>query len=163
MSAPASENGEALRQRLDKEAKASGYCLNPDSEMTSLICAGLAKNQARYGYPSCPCRLASGKRQDDRDIICPCDYRDADLAEFGACYCALYVSAAIASGAKKAAPVPERRPAPDKRAASTAPKPSVGVKVWRCRVCGYLCARENPPDKCPVCKADKDRFELFPL
>ncbi|MDT8396896.1 MAG: ferredoxin:glutaredoxin reductase, partial [bacterium] len=33
--------------------------------------------------------------------------------------------------------------------------------VWRCKVCGYLCAREHPPGKCPICKADKDRFERF--
>ncbi|MCX6687268.1 MAG: ferredoxin:glutaredoxin reductase, partial [Methanoregula sp.] len=33
--------------------------------------------------------------------------------------------------------------------------------VWRCRVCGYLCAREQPPDICPICKVTKDRFERF--
>jgi rubrerythrin len=37
-----------------------------------------------------------------------------------------------------------------------------GLPVWRCRVCGYLCARPRPPLKCPVCKADRDRFEPFP-
>jgi len=33
--------------------------------------------------------------------------------------------------------------------------------VWRCRVCGYLCARERPPAVCPICKATSDRFEAF--
>ena len=33
--------------------------------------------------------------------------------------------------------------------------------VWRCKVCGYICARNEPPDQCPICKADKDRFERF--
>jgi ferredoxin-thioredoxin reductase catalytic chain len=33
--------------------------------------------------------------------------------------------------------------------------------VWRCKVCGYLCAREAPPDTCPICKAKKERFEQF--
>ena len=33
--------------------------------------------------------------------------------------------------------------------------------VWRCRVGGYLAARDEPPEICPVCKAKKDRFELF--
>ena len=36
-----------------------------------------------------------------------------------------------------------------------------GIPVWRCKVCGYLCARRRPPLKCPVCKADQDRFERF--
>ncbi|MGD2148169.1 MAG: ferredoxin:glutaredoxin reductase, partial [Anaerolineae bacterium] len=35
------------------------------------------------------------------------------------------------------------------------------MPVWRCRVCGYLAAREHPPGRCPICKAKKDRFERF--
>jgi rubrerythrin len=35
------------------------------------------------------------------------------------------------------------------------------LPVWRCRVCGYLCARDEPPGVCPICKAKKDRFERF--
>ena len=46
--------------------------------------------------------------------------------------------------------------APARRRGKGAPVP-----VWRCRVCGYLCAREGPPDVCPVCKAREERFELF--
>ena len=46
-----------------------------------------------------------------------------------------------------------------------APVGSVTVKlsqpVWRCKVCGYLCARGEPPDICPICKVTKDRFERF--
>jgi rubrerythrin len=33
--------------------------------------------------------------------------------------------------------------------------------VWRCKVCGYLCARGTPPETCPICKASRDRFEPF--
>jgi len=33
--------------------------------------------------------------------------------------------------------------------------------VWRCRVCGYLCARDEAPGVCPICKAKKERFERF--
>jgi ferredoxin-thioredoxin reductase catalytic chain len=36
-----------------------------------------------------------------------------------------------------------------------------GIPVWRCKVCGYLCARPQPPLKCPICKVDRDRFERF--
>lgn len=42
-------------------------------------------NERRYGYRACPCRLASGAKEEDLDIICPCDYRDADLNEHGGC------------------------------------------------------------------------------
>jgi rubrerythrin len=33
--------------------------------------------------------------------------------------------------------------------------------VWRCKVCGYLAARDEPPDLCPICKASRERFERF--
>lgn len=33
------------------------------------------------------------------------------------------------------------------------------MKKWRCTVCGYIHKGEEPPDKCPVCGADKSMFE----
>ncbi len=121
----------------------------------------------RYGYPACPCRLASGIAAEDRDIVCPCDYRDPDLADYGACYCALYVSQAVLEGRRNLESIPERRPAPESRHLYTEAEPdplperTLAYPVWRCRVCGYLCARETPPEACPICKAKKDRFERF--
>ncbi len=100
--------GERLRQ-LRLAAQRRGYHLNPDQEHTEDLVASLLVNTQRYGYPSCPCRLAGGTRSEDRDIICPCDYRDQDLAEYGCCYCALYVSEEIARGEQEAQAIPERR------------------------------------------------------
>jgi ferredoxin-thioredoxin reductase catalytic chain len=154
----------AAYQRLNKEAEEGGYHLNPDVEFTKELVDGLLINQGRYDYPSCPCRLASGQKQDDLDIICPCDYRDMDVAERGACYCGLYVSQAAFKGEAPVKPVPERRPSRREdrpqfqQAAATG---ELSKPVWRCRVCGYLCARDGPPDICPICKAKRDRFELF--
>lgn len=151
--------------RLLSEATASGYFVNPDEAFARDLVKGLITNRKRYGYESCPCRLASGDVAADRDIVCPCDYRDADLTEHGACYCALYVSQAASVGRKKTGPVPERRPQAGKtdelKAGSSGPEAPLPYPVWRCRVCGYLCAREEPPGICPICKAKKDRFERF--
>jgi rubrerythrin len=104
-------------------------------------------------------------RAEDLDIICPCDYRDPDLGEYGACYCALYVSTPILQGKQELQPVPERR---GQKVASNKPDISTGAvivklsqPVWRCKVCGYLCGRGEPPEICPICKATKDRFERF--
>ncbi|RLB56852.1 MAG: ferredoxin:glutaredoxin reductase [Deltaproteobacteria bacterium] len=162
---------EALRRRLEREAGQSGYLLNPDSELVLDLVEGLLANQDRYGYRSCPCRLAEGRRDLDRDIICPCDYRDADLHEFGSCFCGLYVSEEVASGQRPLEQVPERRgqarPSGDGgggQAPASAGESSVisgKYPVWRCRVCGYLCARDTPPARCPICQADADRFERF--
>ncbi|PVV83540.1 ferredoxin:glutaredoxin reductase [Dehalogenimonas alkenigignens] len=153
-----------LYEELDADARQGGYNLNPDAEFTRSLVEGLLTNTARYGYQACPCRLAAGERTKDLDIICPCDYRDPDLSEHGACFCALYVSAEVLQGKRKLGPVPERR---GKVADKKAKTPAVGAviklsqPVWRCKVCGYLCGREEPPEVCPICKASKDRFEHF--
>ena len=75
----------------------------------------LLVNKERYGYMVCPCRLPAGKKESDRDIICPCMYREPDVAEYGSCYCNLYVSQAWNDGAIPHEYVPERRP-PEKMA-----------------------------------------------
>lgn len=163
---PSPEAIEALYRKLDREAEAGGYHLNPDREFTWELVRGLLVNQARYGYPSCPCRLATGVAEEDLDIVCPCDYRDADLNEYGTCYCGLYVSAAVVRGEQPLRPIPERRPPPEARGKPAGrPFPAIASSlpypVWRCRVCGYLCAREEPPEVCPICKARRERFERF--
>jgi ferredoxin-thioredoxin reductase catalytic chain len=153
-----------LYARLNREAEQGAYHLNPDQEFTLDLMEGLLINQQRYGYPSCPCRLAAGNRQADLDIICPCDYRDPDLDQYGTCYCALYVSDRIYRGDAQPRPVPERRgtePEREPHAEEFVGFTGDGWPVWRCKVCGYLCARDQPPQKCPVCRADKDRFERF--
>ena len=188
------EEVERLFQRLDKEAESAGYHLNPNRKFTLGLIEGMLVNERRHGYWACPCRLASGVKKEDLDIICPCDYRDDDLADYGTCYCALYVSQDVVDGKRKAARIPERRPAEGAAAPSTPapaahspaermspalagsaesaqPEPSPagspplpdlsGLKypLWRCKVCGYLCARGQPPEVCPICRAKKDRFE----
>ncbi|MFH0816469.1 MAG: ferredoxin-thioredoxin reductase catalytic domain-containing protein [Methanobacteriota archaeon] len=169
MSAPDEAGVQNTYDKLKREAEAGGYRLNPDVEFTKELIRGLLANEERLGYWACPCRLASGDKAEDTDIICPCDYRDPDLSDFGACYCALYVSEAIARGEKNAAAIPERRIPPEDRVAPAAPSAAgqaFGAKplskpVWRCKVCGYLCARDGPPDVCPICKVKKERFERF--
>ena len=155
-----------LYDRLDSEAVAGGYHLNPDVEFTKELLKGLLTNDKRYGYWSCPCRLAFGMKDMDLDIICPCDYRDPDLGDYDTCYCGLYVSQAVIDGVMNIGAIPERRSsvAVLQRPKSKTTKNSISslpFPIWRCRVCGYLCAREEPPEVCPICKAKKDRFETF--
>ena len=161
-----SQQARALYERLKREAETVGYFINPDEDFVLDLMEGLLTNEERYGYQACPCRLAEGVREKDLDIICPCDYRDPDLDEYGACYCALYVSEEMALGKKEIEPVPERRGAEAKPTVDEHDEQLVGftrsgIPVWRCKVCGYLCARPQPPLKCPICKVDSDRFERF--
>jgi len=99
-----------LHDLLKKSQEARGYYFNRDRERTFDLLRGLLTNRDRYGYMACPCRLASGEREQDRDITCPCIYREPDVEEFGACYCQLYVSESWNSGDIEHRQVPERRP-----------------------------------------------------
>ncbi len=173
-----------LRLHAEADAKTNGCYLVPDKELLQGFLEGLQTNEQRYGYPSCPCRLASGILEYDRDIICPCDYRDPDVAEYGACYCRLYVNKDVAEGKKELPSVPERRPL-DKQArafqAASMPKPAkpaeetpqakseakkeeaeelieIKPKLWYCKQCGYVVYREDPPYVCPICKAKREMF-----
>lgn len=167
MNEVSNEEVEEVFKKLNEEAEEGGYHLNPDVNFTKELVKGLLINEKRYGYWACPCRLASGIKSEDLDIICPCDYRDPDLSEFGSCYCALYVSSDVVEGKKKVRSIPERRPTENERKKKETSKTqslkigSLSYPVWRCKVCGYICARNEPPDECPICKAKKDRFELF--
>jgi len=165
------EKIEALYETLKKDAAGGGYYLNPDIEFTLDLVKSLLVNEERFGYRACPCRLAAGVKEEDLDIICPCDYRDRDVTEYQACYCALYVSKKAAKGEIPVKTIPERRPVKKQRllmAEEQKKQPTeidriskLPLPVYRCKVCGYLCARPEPPDVCPICKVTKERFERF--
>jgi desulfoferrodoxin-like iron-binding protein len=126
-----------FEKTIREGAKRMGYTLNPDQEILKLLFEGLFKNQQRYGYPSCPCRLADKEFEKDVDIICPCVYRDPDLLEFGRCFCALYVNDDYIKGKMGLGPIPERRPT--KRAVIRKVGDRTGVKElgenYRCNIC----------------------------
>ncbi|MBI9084772.1 MAG: ferredoxin:thioredoxin reductase [Desulfobacterales bacterium] len=103
-------NAEALYDMLKKVQEPKGYFFNQDRERVFDLLEALLANKERYGTMVCPCRLAAGDREADRDIICPCVYREPDVAEFGSCYCNLYVSEAWNTGEIPHEYVPERRP-----------------------------------------------------
>ena len=167
---------EMVKQRAEIDARSRGYYLNPDSDFLENLIEGLRQNEERYGYPSCPCRLASGEFESDRDIVCPCDYRDPDVEEYGCCYCALYVRKDVFEGKTPIQPIPERRPLgkqaraytvskvanaekPFERTAALAKKPSrTKMRLWYCKQCGYVCFREEPPYVCPICRAKRELF-----
>jgi ferredoxin-thioredoxin reductase catalytic subunit len=68
-----------LYEMMKKVQEPKGYFLNKDKDWVLSILADLLVNKERYGYMSCPCRLASSSREKDADIICPCQYRPEDV------------------------------------------------------------------------------------
>ncbi len=172
-----------VRQRAEADARTNGCYLNPDQNFLNDLLSGIKTNEERYGYPSCPCRLATGKLELDADVICPCAYRDIDVIEYGCCYCALYVRKDVFEGKVEARSIPERRPTKlqtraygseaaenDERKIEAhsqekteTPRPfeqplEIERRGWFCRQCGYVSFREDPPYVCPICKARREMF-----
>ena len=84
---------EELLTIIKKIQEPKGYFINTRDEiLVRDVLQGLLVNKERFGYMSCPCRLSSGNREKDRDICCPCEYREADVKDYGCCFCQLYVS-----------------------------------------------------------------------
>lgn len=101
---------EQLFAVLKQAQESKGFFFNQDKQRVFDLLQGLLTNKSRYGYMCCPCRLAAEDRERDKDIICPCAYREADVAEYGSCYCNLYVSPEWNAGVIPRVYVPERRP-----------------------------------------------------
>ena len=103
-------DAEKLFEILQKVQEPKGYYFNKDRAYVLELLSALILNKDRYGYMACPCRLASGDRDTDRDILCPCVYREPDVQEYGSCYCGLYVSKEWNEGKVEEEYIPERRP-----------------------------------------------------
>ncbi|MFX0188924.1 MAG: ferredoxin-thioredoxin reductase catalytic domain-containing protein [Candidatus Hodarchaeota archaeon] len=104
------ETKEGMMEYCKKVCETNKWILNKDEETLNDLIEGLVDNKKMYGYQSCPCRLPSGKRDLDRDLICPCDYAPADIKEYGACYCNLYLRPDFHERGVDFITVPERRP-----------------------------------------------------
>lgn len=101
---------EELYEMLKKVQEPKGYYFSNDTDRVMELMEALLTNKERYGYMCCPCRLSTGDKDQDADIICPCKYREEDVKEFGSCYCNLYVTKEWNEGKVSHAYVPERRP-----------------------------------------------------
>jgi ferredoxin-thioredoxin reductase catalytic subunit len=104
------ETKEGMTEYVQQVAKKQEWILNRDIQTFDDLIEGLVNNKRSLGYQSCPCRLASGNRDLDRDLICPCDYASDDIKEHDACYCNLYLSPDFYKKGVEFINVPERRP-----------------------------------------------------
>ena len=101
---------EEFYEKIGKIQKGKGYHFSKDKEKVMDLIEALLVNKERYGYMVCPCRLAQEELEKDRDIICPCVYREPDVEEYGSCFCNLYVSKECNENKIEQKSVPERRP-----------------------------------------------------
>lgn len=87
----------------------NGWKVNLNTTIVLDLAEGLRYNFNRIGYYNCPCRDSQEDPKVDRDIICPCRYAQADIEEYGHCYCALYFDPKYDQSLPLKM-IPERRP-----------------------------------------------------
>jgi len=71
-------------------AKKQDFSINKDKKHLNFIIKGLKKNEEKYGYIFCPCRIITGDFDNDRKIICPCVYHKKEIKKWGHCLCKLF-------------------------------------------------------------------------
>lgn len=103
-------NARELHDILGPLQEKKGFPFNHDQTMTMPLLEQLLVTRETFGYMACPCRLANGSYEKDKDIVCPCAYRSDDVAEYGTCYCGLYVSREWNEVKREFRGIPDRRP-----------------------------------------------------
>ncbi len=81
-----------IRKMLTEYVAHSSYKLNPDTKIIDRVVKGLVMRKVKFGYAYCPCRLVTGDKERDKNIICPCVYHGEEIDRNGECHCNLFVS-----------------------------------------------------------------------
>lgn len=82
---------EKIIQESEEYAKKNGFKLNHDREVVKRIARGLIENEKKYGFRYCPCRRISGGQEEDKKIICPCQFICQEIEKDGHCLCGLFM------------------------------------------------------------------------
>jgi ferredoxin-thioredoxin reductase catalytic subunit len=70
------------------------FKLNPDQKHVDMIAKGVLKNQDKFGLKLCPCRMRENTRENDLELICPCNFKTHNTwkdENKRHCWCGLFV------------------------------------------------------------------------
>ncbi|MDR1612702.1 MAG: ferredoxin:thioredoxin reductase [Planctomycetota bacterium] len=81
-----------LRTRLEQYVEGQSFQFNRQPGDVDEILGAMVKRRERFGAYYCPCRVVSGDKEKDKNIICPCVYHLDELRKQGTCRCRLFVS-----------------------------------------------------------------------
>jgi ferredoxin-thioredoxin reductase catalytic chain len=86
-----SKDAEKLKEELEDYAPKVGIKVNPDAKRVDEVVQGLLKKHEKNGENYCPCRIVSGDKKKDEEIICPCVFHRGEIGVQGHCLCQLFV------------------------------------------------------------------------
>lgn len=75
---------------LEKYCQQHNYALNPSWMMRTSLKSNLCEMEETFGKRYCPCFEPSGDVALDKKMMCPCEFIDDEIAEYGTCHCALF-------------------------------------------------------------------------
>lgn len=87
---------------IQKYTAQKNYALNPSWMMTTNLKIWLSELEATFGKRYCPCFEPSGDAQLDKKMLCPCEFIEDEIKEYGTCHCALFGSADLDKAGWKA-------------------------------------------------------------
>ncbi len=87
---------------IEKYTKQKGYVLNPNPMMSKNLEVWLSEMEATFGKRYCPCFEPSGDAELDKKMLCPCEFIEDEIEEYGTCHCALFGSADLDKAGWKA-------------------------------------------------------------
>jgi len=79
-----------IRLWAESYARENGWKVNPDQRQLSAVVKGLARNKQKFGVQYCPCRIRSGDKEKDSEIVCPCIYHKNEIETDGNCHCQFF-------------------------------------------------------------------------
>jgi ferredoxin-thioredoxin reductase catalytic subunit len=86
-----SENEEKLIKSAEEYANKVGIKLNTDQTVVKGIAKGLIMRKYKAGDIYCPCRVVTGNKEKDKEIVCPCVFHRGEIELQGICKCKFFV------------------------------------------------------------------------
>lgn len=85
-----SEHVEEIRKRIEEFLKDKSYSFNPDPDIVNSILKAMTKRYIKHGKDYCPCRVVTGDKEKDEQIVCPCVFHQREVEDDGHCHCMLF-------------------------------------------------------------------------
>ena len=84
------KEGQALLKKLKAYADSKNFKLNENQKALEGIITALLRNKKFKGDIYCPCRIVTGDKEKDKEIICPCVFHRGEIELQGKCKCTLF-------------------------------------------------------------------------